>query len=239
MYCCGQFDVYLLRQACFDYTRVHKDSVYDSRTGKTWHQMIEEDAVAGGYASVGRHEHTDFDSYLAHIRLTSAERAILKLGAAICGRPEIEGHMLCQKYGIKLHIIENFHSSGQEVIGHQLVDSSGSRSVVEHSSLYNDPQIIHILNEGLCHFVPVLRKTSVPNKPIEKEVSTSPSEGVQSQNNPKGGLRLPFVKSVAARPQQVCLLVAQSERPEQGLEKLESVSQVKTHQEVDSRYVRQ
>jgi hypothetical protein len=117
------FDVSLLRQACFDYASVHKDSVYDSRNGKTWPQMIAEDAVAGGYASGGRHEHTDFASYLTHIRLTSAERAILKLGTALWGRREIEGRKLCQIYGIKLHIIENFHSSGQEVIGHQLVDS--------------------------------------------------------------------------------------------------------------------
>ena len=58
------------------------------------------------------------------------------------GGPEIEGHMFCQIYGIKLHIIENFNASGQEVIGHQLVGSSGSLSPDEHSILYNDPQII-------------------------------------------------------------------------------------------------
>ena len=51
------------------------------------------------------------------------------------GRPENEGHMLCQKYGIKLHIIENCNSSVQEVIGHQLVGSSGSWSLDERSSL--------------------------------------------------------------------------------------------------------
>jgi len=116
----------------------------------------------------GRNVYTDFASYLVLIQLTAADQAILNLGAAMWGRPEIEGCMLCQKYGIKLHIIENFHSSVQEFIGHQLVDSSGSRSLDEHSSLYNDPQIIHILNEGLCRFVPILCKTSVPNKPIQK-----------------------------------------------------------------------
>jgi len=155
----GPFDVHVLRQACFDYATVHEDSVYDSRSGKTWHQMIVQDAVAGGYVSNSRHDHAHFESYLAHIQLSSAEEAGLNVGVAICGRPEIEGRMLCQKYGIKLHIIENFDSSGHEVIGHQLVDSSGSRSLDEHSSLYNDAQIIHILNEGLGHFVPILRNT--------------------------------------------------------------------------------
>ena len=39
--------------------------------------MIAEDAVAGGLASKCRHEHTDFESYLAHIQLRAAEQAIL------------------------------------------------------------------------------------------------------------------------------------------------------------------
>jgi hypothetical protein len=154
----GPFDVRLLRQACFDYAREHKDSLYDSRSGKTWKQVIAEDAGEEGYESCCRHEHADFETYLAHIRLTSVEQAVLNSGISLCGRPEIEGRMLCQIYGIKLHIIENFHQSGHKVIGHQLVDSSGSRSLVEHSNLYNDPQIIHIVNEGLCHFDPILRR---------------------------------------------------------------------------------
>jgi hypothetical protein len=235
----GPFELCLLRQTCFDYARVHKDSVYDSRSGKTWHQMIAEDAVAGGYASGGRHENIDFVRYLTHTRLTSAERAVLNLGAAIWERPEIEGRMHCQIYGIKLHIIENFRSSGKKVIGHQLVDSSGSRSLDEHSSLYNDPQIIHILNEGLCHFIPILRKTSIPNKPIEKGVSTTLSEGMQSQNNPTDGLTLHRVKSVAGSQQEVPLIFAQPERPEQGPVKTEIASEVNTNQAVDGRYVRE
>jgi len=153
----GPFNVRSLRKACFDYASVHMGSIYDSRSGKTWHKVIAEDASAGGYASSGMHDHAQCESYLAHIRLSLEEEARLNVGAPICGRPEIEGRMLCEIYEIKLHIIESFHSSGQEVIGHQLVDSSGSRSLDEQSSLYNDPQMIHILNEGRRHFVPILR----------------------------------------------------------------------------------
>jgi hypothetical protein len=58
--------------------------------------MHSEDAVPGGYASNSKHEHADFESYLVHIQLTAAERAFLNLGAAIWGRPEIEGRMICQ-----------------------------------------------------------------------------------------------------------------------------------------------
>jgi hypothetical protein len=40
---------------------------------------------------------TDFESYLVHIRLTAANRAILNLGTVICGRPEIEGGHILSK----------------------------------------------------------------------------------------------------------------------------------------------
>jgi hypothetical protein len=33
-----------------------------------WHQLAAKDAVAGGHASGGRHEHTDFESYLVHVK---------------------------------------------------------------------------------------------------------------------------------------------------------------------------
>jgi len=147
--------------------------------------------------------------------------------------------MLCQIFGVKLYIIENCHSSGHEVIGHQLRESSGSRSLDEQSSLYNDLQFIHILNEGLCHFVPILRKTSVPKQAIEKEALLSLSDCVQSQNNPKDGLKLHPVKSVAASQQEVSQLLAQSECPEQGPEKFESTFEVKTHQAVDGLYIQE
>jgi hypothetical protein len=85
---------------------------------------------------------TDFESYLVHVRLTAADRAVLNLGAVICGRPESEGCMFCKKYGMKLHLILKPHSSGQEVINHELVDGSASRSTDENANLYNDHQII-------------------------------------------------------------------------------------------------
>jgi len=75
------------------------------------------------YATKNRQKQTYFHNYLVNIGLRAAESS-----SAIWGRPEIEGRMLCQIYGMKIHIIENFHSSGQEVIGHQLIEISGSRS---------------------------------------------------------------------------------------------------------------
>jgi len=161
------FNVKSLRGALHDYAEGNQNSVYDSQTGITLSKAIEDAAAAGICSSGGGNEYTDFASYLVHIQLTAAERDVLNLGAAMWGRPEIEGRMLCHIYGIKLHLIEKFHAGGQNLICHQLIDSSGSKSVDENASCYNDPQVIHILNEGLCHFVPILRKASVPNKPSE------------------------------------------------------------------------
>jgi hypothetical protein len=70
-----------------------------------WHPVIIGDAVKGGYAtSSGQQD--DFDSYLVRIQLTAKEMSVLKIASpAIKGRPNIEGRMLCQKYGIQLHTI--------------------------------------------------------------------------------------------------------------------------------------
>jgi hypothetical protein len=49
-------------------------------------------------------------------------------------------------------------------IGHQLIGRSGLKLVDENASCYSDPQLIHSLNEGLCHFVPMLHQTPAPKK---------------------------------------------------------------------------
>jgi hypothetical protein len=64
------------------------------------------------------------------------------------------------------------------------------------------------LNEGACNYVPILCKTTEPNKPIEKYAHLSLSKGVQSKNDPVDSLVLHTVKLVAASPQQVSLLSA-------------------------------
>jgi len=38
-----------------------------------WQQFILEDAVAGRYASGGRHEHTDFECYLTSVKHKEAK----------------------------------------------------------------------------------------------------------------------------------------------------------------------
>jgi predicted ribosome quality control (RQC) complex YloA/Tae2 family protein len=60
----------------------------------------------------------------------------------------------------------------------------------ENDGCYSDRQMIDILNEGLCNFVPIIHKISVPNKPVEKHARLSLSKGVQSKNVPVDALAL-------------------------------------------------
>jgi hypothetical protein len=91
----------------YNYAEVNQNSVYDSRNGITFRKVIVGVAAAEICSSGGRNESTHFASYLVHIQLTAAERAVLNLAAAMWGRPEIEGGVLCHIYGIKLQLMRN------------------------------------------------------------------------------------------------------------------------------------
>ncbi|WP_206663913.1 ankyrin repeat domain-containing protein [Wolbachia endosymbiont of Laodelphax striatellus] len=70
----------------------------------------------------------------------------------ICGRPEIEGSIICGEYNVKLHIIKDLCYSGWSSY---LIDELGSRSV---STNYSAKDTIHIISKGDYHFDPVLKK---------------------------------------------------------------------------------
>jgi len=184
----GPFNVKSLRQACFEYAKDHQDL----------HQVIAQDALGGGYATSSGPQ-ADFHSYLVRIQLTAEEISVLKiLGSTVRGKPNIEWHVLCQKYGIKLHLIEKHTTDSEEVV-HELVDSVGSRpiSMDETARLYNQPEIIHILNERGTHFVPILPKTILGEEPIEKQGLVPPLEGGDSQQNKLDRIALHPVQSFA------------------------------------------
>jgi len=56
----GPFDFDVLRQACLNYANCNQGFIYDSQTHKTWRQAIEENAVAGLYATKNRQKQTCF-----------------------------------------------------------------------------------------------------------------------------------------------------------------------------------
>lgn len=79
------------------------------------------------------------------------------------GDPEVEGRILCGKYGVKLHVVESnpLHTTDeqQDLFLHQLIDSSGSKSAGEYNRVdYNDNSVLHIVNSGHAHFEPLLNR---------------------------------------------------------------------------------
>ncbi|XP_077266236.1 uncharacterized protein LOC143899665 [Temnothorax americanus] len=71
------------------------------------------------------------------------------------GDSEVEGRIFCEKYRVKLHVIEKYNNvDGEEVRTDQIIDSEGSKSV--NSINYNEENTIHIVNRGFTHFEPVL-----------------------------------------------------------------------------------
>lgn len=70
------------------------------------------------------------------------------------GRPEVEGRIICTKYGVKLHCIEKQIVENATVWCHDIVDETGSRS--ETPIDYTDDTTLHIINLR-SHFKPILR----------------------------------------------------------------------------------
>ncbi|GFV68821.1 protein translocase subunit SecA 2 [Trichonephila clavipes] len=98
------------------------------------------------------------------------------LHVPIWGRPEIEGQMICQKYNIKLHVIEYNPRFG---LLHQVIDSSGSQPVENIN--YDEENVVHIINENNSHFKAVIRQEINRNMDLPHSSSNS-GEGVSSSN---------------------------------------------------------
>ena len=78
------------------------------------------------------------------------------------GRPNIEGKMICSKYNVKLHIIENLSICGWSGC---LIDGLASKPV---STDYDEENTIHIINKGGFHFEPILRETPLMSE-VQRE----------------------------------------------------------------------
>ncbi|WP_223823063.1 MULTISPECIES: ankyrin repeat domain-containing protein [Wolbachia] len=90
------------------------------------------------------------------------------------GRSDIEGRVLCGKYGVKLHVAEsnplNATGEQQDPYLHQLIDSSGSRSSGEYNRIdYDDNNVLHIVNGGHDHFQPLLYRNKVLAKQTQEQ----------------------------------------------------------------------
>ncbi len=99
------------------------------------------------------------------------------------GDPEVEGRILCGKYGLTLHLIESNPlqaiDNQQKQFLHQLVSSTGSINAGKYNKVdYNDDRVIHIVNKGAEHFEPVLDKAKIRSV-VQQENQQSSSDNLQ------------------------------------------------------------
>lgn len=86
------------------------------------------------------------------------------------GDPDVEGRILCEKYKVKLHVIENQTVDNQDLSLHELIDNSGSKSVGEYNKVdYDDSSTVHIINKGGLHFEPLLDRNKSSAKQLQEE----------------------------------------------------------------------
>ncbi|MDG7055719.1 MAG: hypothetical protein LJD31_04300 [Wolbachia endosymbiont of Menacanthus eurysternus] len=120
-------------------------------------------AIANSYDNSGQHRSETLDAYAANIMDNSR-----------WGDPDIEGRILCEKYGVTLHVIENQTVDNQDLSLHQLIDNSGSKNAGEHNKVdYNDSSVLHIINNGKSHFEPLLDRKKKFSKTRARRLSAS------------------------------------------------------------------
>ncbi|NUX01686.1 hypothetical protein GO685_04290 [Wolbachia endosymbiont of Madathamugadia hiepei] len=113
------------------------------------------DAIANSHDNSGQHRSETLDAYAANIMLNNR-----------WGDPDIEGRILCEKYNVKLHVVEKYSVEGQEIWTNQIVNESKSEPV--NDIKYNEVNTIHIINNGESHFEPLLdRKKSLAKQEQE------------------------------------------------------------------------
>lgn len=112
-------------------------------------------AIVNSHDNNGQHRSETVDDYTANIMRNDR-----------WGDPDVEGRILCEKYKVKLHVIENQTVDNQDLSLHELIDNSGSKSAGEYNKVdYDDSSIVHVINKGYAHFEPLLDR----NKSLAKQ----------------------------------------------------------------------
>lgn len=151
------FNVKLLREGCANYANKYEDEIIKDAGD----YFVPQENVA--FPSLGHIEDEKankvpdkkktFDKYLRSIKKTAKE------GDAIWGRPEIEGKMICEKYSVKIRIIE-------------LRDEGIDGLHITKGDVGTGNNIIYIVNYR-SHFVPLLGN-------IEKDIMNTKIELAQA-----------------------------------------------------------
>ncbi|WP_341818235.1 hypothetical protein [Wolbachia endosymbiont (group B) of Ennomos erosarius] len=121
------------------------------------------DAIANSYDNNGQRRNETVSDYTANIMNNSR-----------WGDSDIEGRILCEKYGVKLHVVESNPLRAidiqQDRFLHQLIDNSGSKNAGEYNKVdYDDSSIVHVINKGGLHFEPLLDRNKSLAKQLQEE----------------------------------------------------------------------
>ncbi len=126
--------------------------------------------------------------YLMTVRFTAPEaeegygKKLLPSGTALWGRPDIDGRIICEKFQVRLHLLEIAVIDNNITLIHQLIDSNGSRTLSEReiAGIYNDERTIHLaVYQNSLHFVPILRK-NVKNEAENNELENNNEEATRA-----------------------------------------------------------
>ncbi|RDD35512.1 putative ankyrin repeat domain-containing protein [Wolbachia endosymbiont of Cylisticus convexus] len=120
-------------------------------------------SISHSYDNNGQRRNENLNAYAANIMSNNR-----------WGDPEVEGRILCEKYGVKLHIVESnpWHTTDkqQDQFLHQLIGSSGSKNVGEYNRVnYTDNSVLHIVNRGHAHFEPLLNRNKILAKQTQEQ----------------------------------------------------------------------
>ncbi|CAI5594043.1 MULTISPECIES: OTU domain-containing protein [Wolbachia] len=116
-------------------------------------------AIVNSHDNNGQHRSETVDNYTADIMCNSR-----------WGDPDVEGRILCEKYKVKLHVIENQTVDNQDLSLHELIDNSGSKSAGEYNKVdYDDSSTVHIINKGGLHFEPLLDRNKSSAKQLQEQ----------------------------------------------------------------------
>ncbi|WP_265042808.1 OTU domain-containing protein [Wolbachia endosymbiont (group A) of Scambus nigricans] len=116
-------------------------------------------AIVNSHDNNGQRRSETVDDYTADIMRNSR-----------WGDPDVEGRILCEKYKVKLHVIENQTVDNQDLSLHELIGNSGSKSAGEYNKVdYDDSSIVHIINKGGLHFEPLLDRNKSLAKQLQEE----------------------------------------------------------------------
>jgi small GTP-binding protein len=163
-----EYDVKSLRLLCDDYA-VALDSLWQENKATNW---IAEQFTCMTEQGEIKIDWDKYHQYLANVQFTMEEKKQgLGLGdaQAIWGESYIDGRIISEKLGVKIHVLEiNDEEMSSSEIRHQLIDGEKCITIEEADLDEADPRIIHLAVYH-HHFFPLF---SVNALTLTKTIST-------------------------------------------------------------------